>query len=398
MTMIPEFDPFDPKFFSGDPHSVYKVLRQEAPVYWHEKAGCWILTKMADIRSVSARPKEFSSRNIAIIGDLIRRSKGTNQPGWGIMYTDPPRHNALRKMIISRFTASAVAGMESMVREVVREALDPIQAGQELDFADGPASWVPVTIMTELLGIDRKDSPLFVAWARQAEQSGSGLVSDEDREKNDDAMQEYFRKQISRRRTDPGDDLISLLVHGDIDGVPLDEQELLVYCITLMAGASQTTQSLIGSTMHLLMEFPDVWKALRENRALIPDAIDEVLRWWTPVRSMGRGATCDVELRGETIREGDGVLLAYDAANRDEEVFGDSADEFNIDRTQSVRHLAFGHGEHLCVGHLLARLEPRIVLEEVLARFSKIERTGEPKYHYSCLMNGFENLPLVFHE
>jgi len=147
-----------------------------------------------------------------------------------------------------------------------------------------------------------------------------------------------------------------------------------------------------------LIEFPDVWKAIRENPALIPDAIDEVLRWWTPVRSMARGATCDVELGGETIHEGDGVLLAYDAANRDEEVFGDSADEFNIDRTQSVRHLAFGHGEHLCVGHLLARLEPRIVLEEVLARFSKIERTGEPKYHYSQIMNGFENLPLVFHE
>ena len=173
-------------------------------------------------------------------------------------------------------------------------------------------------------------------------------------------------------------------------------QEVVLYCVALMAGASQTTQSLIGACVYLATLFPDMWRALREDRSGIGTAIEEVLRWWTPVRSMARLATSDAEVGGQTIRKGDGVLLLYHAANRDEAIWGDDGERFDPSREARMRHLAFGYGEHLCPGHFVARLEPRIVLEELLERFASVNPAGSPVYHHSTVMHGFEGLPVVF--
>jgi cytochrome P450 len=209
-------------------------------------------------------------------------------------------------------------------------------------------------------------------------------------------VREYFLAQLALRRTRPGEDLISLLIRSRVDGRPLTENELLLYCMMLMAAASQTTQSLIGACLHLAAEDTTLWEALREDRSRIPAAVEEVLRWWTPVRSMARTAAIDTELGGEEIRAGDGLLLLYQAANRDEAVWGDDGERFDPSRNARMRHLSFGHGEHLCMGHVLARLEPALVFEELLDRFDGVAAAGEPTYHPSTVMNGFEKLPLVF--
>lgn len=394
---IPVFDPYDPEFYLGDPHPTYRALRRHAPVYWHEKARCWILTRAAEIRRVSSSPREFSSKQIVMIGDLARRAAGTPDAGGrGLNYTDPPEHRSLRQLIIGRLTAQAVEKLEPMVRSVVREALAEVQPGEPLDFAAGPASEIPAAVMTELLGLPRADAALLARWSRTLERAGADLVTPEERIRVHVDSQAYFREQVERRRRSPGDDLVSLLVSARVDGRALSEEELLLYCVALMAGASQTTQSLIGACIHLSILFPDLWQALREDRPRIGAAIEEVLRWWTPVRSMARLATRDAEVGDQIVREGDGVLLLYHAANRDEAIWGDDSERFDPGRDARMRHLAFGYGEHLCPGHFVARLEPRVVLEELLERFASVEPAGSPVYHHSTVMHGLEELPAVF--
>jgi cytochrome P450 len=394
---IPPFDPYDPDFYLGDPHSTYRALRRSAPVYWHERAHCWILTRAADIRRVSASPLEFSSKHVVMIGDLARRAAGTPDAGGrGLNYMDPPEHRSFRQLIIGRLTARAVAKQESMVRNVVRTTLGSVRPGERLDFAAGPASEIPAAVMTELLGLPRADAALLAGWARSLERAGAGLVTPEERMRVHLDSQAYFREQVEHRRRSPGGDFVSRLVAGRVDGRALSMQELVLYCVALMAGASQTTQSLIGACIHLSIQFPDMWRALREDRSRIGTAIEEVLRWWTPVRSMARLATRDTQIGGRTIRAGDGVLLLYHAANRDEAIWGDDGERFDPSRDARMRHLAFGYGEHLCPGHFLARLEPRVVLEELLERFARVESAGSPVFHHSTVMHGLEELPVVF--
>jgi cytochrome P450 len=309
---------------------------------------------------------------------------------------DPPEHRSFRQLIIGRLTAQAVAKLEPMVRSVVCEALEGVQPGEPFDFAAGPAAEIPAAVMTELLGLPRKDAALLAGWSRTLERAGADLVTPEERIRVHVDSQAYFREQVEHRRHSPGDDFVSLLVAGRVDDRALSMQELVLYCVALMAGASQTTQSLIGACIHLSILFPGMWRAMREDRSRIGTAIEEVLRWWTPVRSMARLTTRDAEVGGRTLREGDGVLLLYHAANRDEAIWGDDGDRFDASRNARMRHLAFGYGEHLCPGHFVARLEPRVVLEELLERFASVEPAGPPLYHHSTVMHGFEELPVVF--
>ena len=394
---IPTFDPYDPGFYLGDPHPTYRALRRYSPVYWHEKAHCWVLTRAADIRRVSSSPREFSSKQVVMIGDLARRAAGIPDAGGrGLNYMDPPEHRSFRQLVIGRLTAQAVAKLEPMVRGVVREALADVRPGEPLDFAAGPASEIPAAVMTDLLGLPRSDARLLSGWSRTLERAGAGLVTPEERIRVHVDSQAYFREQIERRRRSPGDDWVSLLVAGRVDGRALSVEELVLYCVALMAGASQTTQSLIGACIHLSILFPEMWQTLRADRSRIGAAIEEVLRWWTPVRSMARLATCDAEVGDRIIREGDGVLLLYHAANRDEAIWGDDGERFAPTRDARMRHLAFGYGEHLCPGHFVARLEPRVVFEELLERFARVESAGTPVYHHSSVMHGLEELPVVF--
>ena len=317
--MAGHFAPGDPKFYMGDPHSVLAELRRTDPIPWYEPARFWTLLKYADISFAGAHPELFSSRKVAIIGQLLREGDRDVEGGAGLMSLDPPAHNQRRRLVIECFKPKAMRDLEPRTREIMRAILDEVLPGETVDFVDLAAK-LPVYVMAELMDIPRADWERFRRWADLIAAAGAAEIDDAQRDEIQTEVAGYFIAHVQRHQENPGDDLISHILRGRVDGRPLDLGGVLEYCMTLIAGGSETTQSMITGGGWMLMEHPGQRERLRADPAKIPSAIEEMLRWWTPVRSMARTATRDVELRGQTIRAGDGVLLLYMSANRDEEM------------------------------------------------------------------------------
>jgi len=391
------FAPDRADFYLGDPHAVFRRLRRDDPVCWYEgSGGVWCLLKHADIEAVSRQPRLFTSTQGIQIGmnDNIR-PEGVPPT---ILEMDPPEHNRHRKLVIRAFTPRAAAAMEPAVRRIARDCLGTVAAGEIVDFADAVAVPVPMYVIADMLGVPHSDRPLFKRWSDSLIAAGGGNRNAE----TDAQLGElfaYFAAVLEERRRSPGPDLVSTLAEAEIDGTRLSDPEILIFCTTLLAAGNETTRNLIAGGALLLARHPEALRSLRERPSLIANAVEEMLRWWTPVRSFIRVATEDTELRGRAIRAGQTLLLLYGSANRDEEVWGDDSDSFDISRDHiRRRHLAFGFGQHLCLGATLARLEARVVFEEILARFNGLELAGEPEILPSRLMHGVEHLPLVFAE
>jgi len=266
------------------------------------------------------------------------------------------------------------------------------------DLVEALAVPVPMYVIAEMLGVPRADRPRFKRWSDSMIEAGGGR-----RSAITDAMLGemlgYFQDVLAERRRAPKDDLVSTLARAEIEGASLTDPEILIFCITLLAAGNETTRNLISGGSLLLMRHPEQRRRLLAEPALLPNAVEEMLRWWTPVHSFIRTATRDTELRGRRIAAGDVLLLLYASANRDEEIWGEEADRFDVGRDHArQRHLAFGFGEHLCLGAPLARLEARVVFEELLARYPRFELAGEPELLHSRLMHGVERLPVVFGE
>ena len=390
------FAPDQPAFYLDDPYSHYRRLRREDPVCWSEgSGGMWCLLKYADIAAVSRDPERFTStRGIQQgMGDQNARPRGVPPT---ILEMDPPQHNRHRKLVIQAFTPRATAKLEPRIREIARESLDALPVGEPVDFVQGFSAPLPMFVIAEMLGVPREDRADFERWSDAMIEAGGGRGSPE----IDAALGEmlrYFQDMLAARRRDPRDDLISTLAHAEIDGDRLLDPEILMFCVTLLVAGNETTRNLISGGALLLMDHPDQWRRLRREPALLPNAIEEMLRWWTPVHSFTRTATRDTELRGREIREGQPTLLLYASANRDEEIWGSDAERFDITRDHTHRrHLAFGFGEHLCLGAALARLEARVAFEELLARRPGFELAGEPEFLHSRLMHGVTQIPVVF--
>ena len=392
--MDPSFAPDRPEFFLGDPYPVFRRLRREDPVPWYEgSGGAWCLLKHADIESVSRNPRLFTStRGIQIglrVDDMRPRDEAPT-----ILEMDPPQHNRHRKLVIQAFTPAAAAKLEPAVRRIARECLDAIEPRSVIDLVEALAVPVPMYTIADLLGVPREDRADFKRWSDAMIAAGGGYRSAD----TDAALLEmfgYFARVLEARRREPRDDLVSTLAFGEIEGDRLRDPEILMFCITLLAAGNETTRNLISGGALLLGRHPDERQKLIRNPDLLPGAIEEMLRWWTPVQSFTRTATADTEIRGRQVREGDKMLLLYASANRDEEVWGDDSDRFDVSRDHTRRrHLAFGFGEHLCLGAPLARLETRVVMEELLGRFPDFELAGPPVMLHSRLMHGVEGLPV----
>jgi cytochrome P450 len=392
-----ELAPDRPEFFLGDPYAVYRRLRREDPLPWYEPAGTWCLLKHADIISVSRDPERFTSTRGIQIGmkDAVTRPKEVAPT---ILEMDPPEHNRHRKLVIRAFTPGATAALETMVRQIARECVAAVEPGRPVDLVDALAVPMPMYVIAEMLGVPRSDRADFKRWSDAMVEAGGGR-----RTAATDAwlveMLGYFARHLAERRRAPKDDLVSTLARAEIDGEALSDPEILMFCATLLAAGNETTRNLISGGSLLLMRNPDQQRRVVAEPELLGNAVEEMLRWWTPVHTFTRTATRDTELRGRRIREGQSVLMLYASANRDEEVWGEDAERFDIGRDHSrIRHLAFGFGEHLCLGAPLARLEARVMFEELLRRFSGFELAGEPELLHSRLMHGVEHLPVVFHE
>jgi len=396
--MSGEFAPDRPEFFLGDPHAVFRRLRREDPLPWYPgTGGAWCLLKHADIVTVSRDPARFTSTRGVQIGFSDPDARPVGVPPT-ILEMDPPEHNRYRKLVIKAFTPGATLALETMVRQIARECLEAVEPGEVVDLVDALAVPLPMYVIAEMLGVPRSDRADFKRWSDSMIEAGGGARSPA----TDASLIEmlgYFQRFLGERRRAPKDDLVSTLARAEIDGVNLSDPEILMFCVTLLAAGNETTRNLISGGSLLLMRNPDQQRRLLAEPDLLPNAVEEMLRWWTPVQSFIRTATRDTKLRERRISEGEVLLLLYASANRDEEVWGEDAERFEIERDHSrLRHLAFGFGEHLCLGAPLARLEARVLFEELLARFPGFELAGEPEMLPSRLMHGVERLPVVFRE
>ena len=378
-----------PDFYAGDPYPAYRKLRATSPVCWNDVTNFWALLKYEDIRFVSSNPAMFSSTKGVTIPDP--RVPSPVQPG-SLIFTDPPRHRQMRKLINSGFTRRRVAVLEPKIREIVRGILEDIQPDSVHEFAEEIAAPLPTRMIAELIGAPPDDWEQFRVWSDAA----TGTADPEIELDPLVAMGqlfEYFQKLIAARRADARDDLLSVLAGAEIDGHRLTDDDLLKFAFLLLVAGNETTRNLIALGTLALIAHPDQCRRLADDPTLIPGAVEEMLRWNSPVVHMARTAMTDVEIRGQRIAEGDVVVMLYGSANRDEEIFGSDSEEFKVTRHPNP-HIAFGCGEHSCVGGQLARLEASVMFDELLRRFAKIELAGEVDRMRATMVPGVKRMPV----
>jgi cytochrome P450 len=385
-----QLDLVDPQLYAhGDPHAVWRWLRANDPVSWHEPDGLpgfWALTRYDDVRAVYWDPETFSSAQ----GILLRPAALGPDPGGGrtLALTDPPRHRRLRGLVDEWFSVRRMRGLEADVRLVAAEVLDAAIERERCDFVADVAARVPLFVICQLMGVPRADwEPIFTLTSR-AFGAGDAL----DRRVAHLEIMSYFDELRRDRARSPREDLVSVLATGTVDGVGLTPDEVILNCDNLLVGGTENTRIAASGGMLAFLEHPGQWRALREDPALLPGAVEEVLRWTSSATHILRTATRPVEIRGRRIAAGDRVTLWNPSANRDEDVFAEP-DRFDI-RRKPNRHLALGAGEHYCLGVVLARAELRLLYDELLRRDARIELDGEPVRLSSIVVNGLESLPL----
>jgi len=384
-----KFPLHSPDFYAGDPYPAYRELRAKSPVCWNDVTNFWALLKYEDIRFVSSNPGMFSSTKGITIPDPAMESPV--QPG-NLIFTDPPRHRQMRKLINSGFTRRRVAVLEPKIREIVSGILDGIEPGSVHEFAEEIAAPLPTRMIAELIGAPPDDWEQFRAWSDAATGNADPEI-ELDPFVAIGQLFEYFQKLIAARRAEPRDDLLSVLAEAEIDEQRLDDEDLLNFTFLLLVAGNETTRNLIALGTLALIAHQDQCRLLIDDPSLIPGAVEEMLRWNSPVVHMARTATTDVEIRGQLIQAGDVVVMLYQSANRDEDIFGPDSEEFKVTRHPNP-HIAFGCGEHSCVGAQLARLEAKVLFEELLRRFPKLELVGEVDRMRATMVPGVKRMPV----
>ncbi|HEY1444134.1 MAG TPA: cytochrome P450 [Acidimicrobiales bacterium] len=387
-----DIDPRDAAFFvREDYYDVLARLRAEDPVHACSP-GFWVVSRYEDIRDLSRDPAHFCSGRGALVNDPMR-SSATPALARSILHMDPPEHAVFRKLVNRQFTPRALSGLEESIRKSACRLLDAVDATAETDFVAELAAPFPLGVIAELLGIDEADREAFRRWSDAAIES-----PDLPPEETTAALGElsgFIIEHIGTKRARPGQDLVSLLVGSEVDGQPLSREELFMFLLTLLVAGNETTRTLLSGSAIVLAEHPDQRASLAGDPALLPGAVEECLRWVTPVHAFCRTATEDAVISGTEVRAGDYLCMLYASANRDERVFGPDAAEFDVRRQTVPVHLAFGFGEHVCLGASLARIETRIFYEELLARFPRYEVAAAPERVLSTTVAGIRSLAVV---
>jgi cytochrome P450 len=377
----------DPEFHSGDPFPAFQRLRAEAPVHWHPTPGFWALTRHEDVVAVSRDPATFCSSRGVLLSDIDRPVV----PRQSIIYIDPPEHVKYRKLVQPAFSPGRLRALEERIAGLVHELLAAIDDGSTVDFVEAFAAPLPMLVIADMLGVPGSDHDRFKRWSDAIIDAGTQPTPDNMAQSAE--LFAYFTEVLAERRQHPGDDLLSVLAHSEIDGERLEEFDLLMFCLTLLVAGNETTRNLLSHGAVALATYPEQRARLARDPALLPRAVEEMLRWGTPVASFMRVATRDTELRGTRIREGDRLLMLYASANRDEDVFGADAESFDVTR-DATGHVAFGFGEHFCLGAQLARMEGRIAFAHLLERFADWQLAGKVQRLPSLFIRGVVRLPL----
>jgi cholest-4-en-3-one 26-monooxygenase len=376
-------------FWAGDPHAALTWLREHDPVHWNVSAGVWGITKYDDVRDISRRPDLWSS-----VGG-IRPDSG---PTGMMIEQDDPVHRQRRQLVSNGFTPLQIRRQADKVRSIVDRLLDRVVGQRQCDFVTDVAAWLPLVMIGDALGFEEADHPTLLKWSDDLMR---GLGQDDpDRVGAMMAAFEgytsYMAGVIPQRRANPTDDLTSILVHAEVDGERFDDATLVHETLLILIGGDETTRHVITGGLYQLLKDRRRWDALLADRSLLPGAVEEMLRWVSPIKNMARTATHDVELHGRQIREGQKVLLLYPSANRDEEQFPDPF-TFDIERVPN-EHVAFGFGKHFCLGNSLARLELRVLFEQLLDRLPGIRLVdgSEPEYRPANFVSGYETMKVAW--
>ena len=384
-----------------NPYPAYRRLLTKDPVHWSELLRGWVLTRYADVAAVYRDPRLINDRSEALeqwfgrsvdeVGPFMRIFSRS------LLGIDPPDHTRLRALVSTAFTPRAVEALRPRIHEIVDQSLDAARARGQMDVVHDLAYPLPVIVIAELLGVPPEDRQRLKQWSDDLGEGLEPLRSPEAQKRIDRSSAEvldYFRGIVQERRRQPREDLISALVAAGSDGDRLSEDELLATLVLLLAAGNETTTSLIGNAVLALLNHPDQLDWLHQNPDQIEPAVEELLRYDSPVQVGSRMANADVEIGGRTIRRGDLVVMLLGAANRDPEQFPDP-DRLNLSRSDN-RHLAFGVGIHYCLGAPLARIEGQIALGAIAERLHNLHLAGTPRWRETMVLHGLQSLPVAF--
>ncbi|MEZ4217367.1 MAG: cytochrome P450 [Myxococcota bacterium] len=390
---------------NGYPHALWTRLRNESPVQKFEPAGWpafWAVTKHADIRDVSKQPDVFLNEPGMTIVDLesLRRQEAGNAPQMKtIINMDPPEHRKFRAVASPFFTPRALERLDAVVDATARKVVDALGDEGECDFVTEVASIYPLKIIARILGVPEEDEPFILRLTNEL--FGSADPEFQRSENHEEHIRtlfmdfyKYFTRVIESRRASPTDDLASMIANARVDGAPMGEIETLGYYLITFTAGHETTRGAIGGGLEALVRNPTARARWAREPKLTRLAIDEIMRWVTPVNTMMRTAASDCTLNGQRIRKGDRLVLFYASANRDEDVF-EAPLELRLDRHPNP-HLAFGIGEHFCLGAHLARKTSGRLFQELVSRLDSVELTAPPQHVASNLVPGFKHMPIRY--
>ncbi len=364
-------------------------LRADAPVQQVDD-DVFTVARYDEVRAISRHPTDFCSSRGVLVNDPLRFAPA--DMSGSVLHMDPPDHAEYRKLVNREFTPRGVSGLEARIRELAVEVLDAVVPDEAVDFVGAVAAPFPVQVIAELLGVGDADRGDFRRW------SDAMIEAPDTKDPAVFALAgelwRFLDEQLRERAAAPRDDLMSMLVHAEVQGHRLSHAEARMFCVSLLVAGNETTRHLVSGAALALADHPDQCRVLAGNPGSIPAAVEESLRWVTPIQAFGRTATRDTEVLGVVIPADAFVIMLYASANRDETAFGPTADRFDVTRPMDPPHLAFGFGEHLCLGAALARLEARILLEELLARWGTWTVVAEPTWTVSTLVRGMSELPV----
>jgi cytochrome P450 family 142 subfamily A polypeptide 1 len=386
----PEIRLLDGEFYAGDPHLHFTWMREHAPVYWDEPSAVWGIALHRDVMELSKDARTFSSAG---------GSRPDSPPMPSMINLDDPDHKGRRNLVNRGFTKGRIQAEERKVREICVELIERARAKGEFDFVREVAAPLPMIVIGDMLGVAPEDRDDLLRWSDDLIRGTSASSTPEAQAGAMRAFGEYtqyHRRVVAERRArPPGPDLISVLVHAEIDGERLDDDALLQESLLILVGGDETTRHVISGGMYQLLLYPQEREKLVSRPEILGVAVEEMLRWVTPIQNMSRTATRDVELRGQKLRAGDRLLLLYPSANRDASVFPEPF-RFDVERAPND-HVAFGgYGAHFCLGASLARLELRVMFEEILRRLPALELASDapPRLRPSNFITGIESMPV----
>lgn len=380
-------------FLEGAENEVFARLRADEPLHWNEEVdgpGFWSVTRYEDLLRVVNDPETFvNGRGTQIPSRMVEGGTPT------VHNTDPPRHGKLRRLAAPHLRAMKIKEWQDLIDRSVDTILDGLEATAatdgEVELVHHASALLPIQVLGQVMGVPLEDCGLLLDWTnRVISDDPEYMRSADEKERAREEMFAYFKELTELRRAEPQHDLVSKLVHAELDGEPLDWPDLAAYYFVLVGAGNETTRNLITGTVLAFADFPDEWDKLVADPSLLRAAIEEMLRWVTPIRAMRRTATKDVEWDGHTVREGDKVVCWFQAANRDPAVFPDP-DVLKIDRAEND-HLGFGWGIHACMGSHLARAEVTTFFQKVLDRGIRITPVAAPDRLHTNQFHAFKRL------